>query len=125
MTATDELRQLLDKRGVDWEALPDSQQGEYTITTTRWHDREGNLLTMCIDESNGSTWDFFWTPTPEQAIEATVGKGMCKMESSWHGQTEVSEYYCTSCGDYADVELPVFGNPKPPRYCPNCGRKVK
>lgn len=121
---TEHLRALLDARGVEWEALSDTQQGEYTITATRWHDSEGGLLTMCIDKSSGSTWDFFWLPTPEQAVEATVGRGTCKMEGTFHGQTEVEEYFCTACNEYTDVEVPVFGSVKPPRYCPNCGRKV-
>lgn len=74
ITTTERLRALLDARSVEWEALPDSQQGEFTITATRWHDSEGGLLTMCIDDETGNTWDFFWFPTPEQAVEATLGK---------------------------------------------------
>lgn len=73
MTTTERLRQLLDERGVEWKALSGHQMGEFTITATQWHDREGGLLTMCVSEPNGSTWDFFWLPTPEQAVESTLG----------------------------------------------------
>lgn len=73
MTATERLRDLLNERGAEWEALPDQQEGEFTITATRWHDGEGGLLTMFLSEPHGSTWDFFWLPTPEQAIVATLG----------------------------------------------------
>lgn len=73
MTTTEYLRKLLDERGVEWEALPDQQEGEFTITATRWHDRDGGLLTMCIDDETGNTWDFFWLPTIEQAVDATLG----------------------------------------------------
>ena len=75
MTETEHLRSMLTKRGVEWEALSDQQEGEFIITATRWHDGEGGLLTMCIDETHGSTWDFFWYPTTEQAVEATLGRG--------------------------------------------------
>lgn len=80
MTATDRLRAMLDEREVEWEALPDQQDGDFTITATRWHDGEGGLLTMFISEPHGSTWDFFWLPTPEQAIAATLGTGQAADE---------------------------------------------
>ena len=127
ITTTERLRAMLDKRGVEWEALPDSQQGEYTITATRWHDREGNLLTMCIDKSSGSTWDFFWLPTPEQAVDATLGRVTCKDIADTPKFSDKTRFECSACGyeysavggfgcDYGDA--PDFN------YCPNCGREV-
>lgn len=74
MTTTERLRALLDKRGVEWKAFPDKQESEFTITATQWHDSEGSLLTMYIDDETGNTWDFFWLPTIEQAVDATLGK---------------------------------------------------
>lgn len=171
-TTTDHLRTMLDKRGAEWEALSDKQEGEFLITATRWHDREGNLLTMCISEPNGSTWDFFWYPTPEQAIEATLGTtdeldeemmtvlhdrlnaAMHALERS-NGDAEArinaigdahevlaaaeemrrgtcrnvyekGHFKCSKCGHYTQTKM-VYrdGEPADPRYCPNCGRKVK
>lgn len=127
MTATETLRQLLDERGVKWEALSDRKMSEYTITATQWHDREGGLLTMCVSEPNGSTWDFFWLPTPEQAIEATLGRETCKDIAEFRGFGTKTEFKCSECGyeysavggfgcDYGDS--PDFD------YCPNCGRRV-
>lgn len=121
MTATDELRRLLDERGVRWWAGEDERK-------TLW-------------ESNGLTWEYFnnenddaWLGflgaceqdiAPEQAIAATLGadakptqaesSGTCEMEyvsdfMSWH---------CKAC-DQMDM---APRNPKP-RYCKWCGRKV-
>ena len=119
-STTERLRQLLDKRGVEWEALSDQQEGEFTITATRWHDGEGGLLTMCISEPHGDTWDFFWLPTPEQAVEATLGRGTCR------NVYEKGHFKCSECGHYTQTRM-VYrdGKPADPRYCPNCGRKVE
>ena len=115
MSTTERLRKLLDDCGADWDALSDTQQGENTITATRWHDSEGNLLTMCIDKTSGSTWDFFWLPTPEQAIEATLGRGTCKAKlyKPEHGSSD-----CTicECGEINDISA---------NYCNRCGRRIK
>lgn len=115
MTATERLRELLDERGVEWEALSDQQEGDSTITATRWHDGEGGLLTMLVSEPHGSTWDFFWLPTPEQAIAATLGAGTCH---NCAGMEDVFE--CSACGGrYVSWELRRWA-----RYCPDCGAKV-
>lgn len=127
MTETERLRQLLDKRGVEWEALSDRQMGEFTITATQWHDRDDGLLTMCIMEPLGSTWDFFWYPTPEKAVEATLGRGVCKDIAETPKFSDKTRFECSECGyeysavggfgcDYGDA--PDFD------YCPNCGRRV-
>ena len=76
MSATDELRRLLDERGVDW--------------------REGDDERKTLWESNGLTWEYFndengdaWLGflgaceqdiTPEQAIAATLGGGKLTAE---------------------------------------------
>ena len=113
-SATERLRALLDARGVKWEALSDLQEGEFTITATRWHDCEGGLLTMCISEPHGSTCDFFWLPTPEQAVEATLGKGTCKYEY----RADDDRMHCSECGQRLVFKLDFM------HYCPNCGRMV-
>lgn len=113
---TEQLRKLLDDRGVKWKALSDRQEGDYTITATRWHDSDGGLLTMCICEPDGSTWDFFWYPTPEQAVEATLGRGTCKMEKKYDGLAR-GWWECSECGGVAPA-------PDKFSYCPYCGRRV-
>lgn len=119
--ATDRMRELLDERGVEWEALSDQQEGDFTITATRWHDGEGGLLTMFISEPHGSTWDFFWLPTPEQAIDATLGSGTCHNASY---RLDESRFHCSECGFGCWVKDVADGHDKVPKYCPNCGRRV-
>ncbi len=119
MTATDELRCLLDEQGVEW---------DYDITgaaSTRFN-ANGVELTF-IDMRDGVICSTILTP--EQAIAATLGScncsdnctngertnGTCEMEyvSDW------MSWHCKSC-DQMDM---APRNPKP-RYCKWCGRKV-
>ncbi len=66
MTATDELRRLLDERGVEW-------------------DDRGYPKTVTVWESDGIEWFGLWrdgaieleaTMTPEQAVESTLGSDL-------------------------------------------------
>ena len=111
MTATDELRRLLDGRGVEW-TEPNNEARSHT---TYW--TAGALRCMAVEFTDGvvsiasSSHDL----TPEQAIEATLGRGTCEMEyvPDWMG------WHCESCGN-----LRQGLRDQKPRYCPNCGRKV-
>ena len=103
MTATDELRRLLDERGVEW------SDGGYAETATVW-------------EADGILWHGLWrdgaielvaTMTPEQAVEATLGRGTCRMGDGGYGHP----FVCSECGAAFDCDADV-------NYCPNCGRKV-
>ena len=124
LTETERLRRLLDERGVKWEALSDEKIGEYAITSTRWRDRWGNLLTMLIDDESGMTWDFFWLPTPEQAVEATLGRSECKLHECEGSFAAVNRpVWCCDCGAFVTQYTDATTYHKP-RYCPNCGRKV-
>lgn len=101
MTATERLRALLDERGVDW---------DYGITgpaTTRF---------------NANGVDVTFTPmrdglvcstilTPEQAVEATLGRGTCKVVS------KPCDMWECECGK-------AWWHGGAPNYCPSCGRVV-
>lgn len=75
MSATDELRRMLDERGVEWGNVRNdgSESNFFTewqfdgidgrATATEWS--AGNNLSMAI---------YRWSLTPEQAIEATLGR---------------------------------------------------
>jgi len=63
MTATDELRRLLDERGVAHEG------GERSL---RWRDRYGVMM-QAFPLANGELGMGVWSCTPEQAIAATLG----------------------------------------------------
>ena len=106
MTATDELRRLLDERGVkhvdycgETAVRPD---GGYEI---RYYRRpEPNLVDAAIIAA-----------TPAQAVEATLGRGTCR---ECAGMEDVFE--CSECGmRYEGWALKRWA-----RYCPNCGRRV-
>lgn len=120
MTATEELRRLLDERGVKWDVLQGSEGGEMT----RWRDSMGRYVTALDDGVVAFFTDFYWGPTPQQAVEATLGRGECHIEAHF------GEWYCTGCGVMVgtcdpDSELRVDGNyVEMWNYCPNCGRKV-
>ena len=107
MSATDELRRLLDERGVEWRV------GDYPTTCTVW-------------ESDGIVWHGLWRDgcieliawqvTPEQAIDATLGRGTCR---------DVGRYafVCSECGWASDEPRHVLGGFWP-SYCPKCGKRV-
>ena len=112
MTATERLRAMLDERGVEW------SDGGYGNTATVW-------------EANGILWRGLWrdgaielvaTMTPEQAIEATLGRGEC------HDMYEDDGYFkCSECGGrmhgWTEDDSAIWFST--PHFCPNCGRKVK
>lgn len=122
MTATERLRQLLDERGVEWScdfaSMPRSTYTHFEVDSgmcvSAW-ESEGKL---------GLSVETDYRFTPEQAVEATLGRGTCKMEQSWNGVTEVIEYECVACGEFAHVEIVKPDGAQAPNYCPNCGRRV-
>ena len=65
MTATDELRRLLDERGVEWEGTPG---------VTFW----GNCYALDITTNEKEKVHLHLCCTPEQAIAATLGDGDCE-----------------------------------------------
>ena len=107
MTATDELRRLLDEEGVEW---------DYGITgaASTMFNANGVELTF-IDMRDGVTCSTILTP--EEAIAATVGRGTCKRV--FYEPTGV--YVCSKCGLGLSKKLDKYCFL---RYCPNCGRKV-
>ena len=104
MTATDELRRMLDEADVEW---------DYGITgaaSTKFN-ANGVELTF-IDMRDGVTCSTILSPA--QAIAATVGRGTCRMETADGCQNWNS---CSECGADYYTDQPI-------NYCPNCGRRV-
>ena len=120
MTATDELRRMLDERGVKWMPVAWSPKRE-----TFYHAANG--VGFCADEyTDGVKIYTDATITPEQAVEATLGRGTCHAivsdnltESEGTGDAWAD---CSECGHL----LFVLTDPtsEPPAYCPWCGAKV-
>lgn len=66
MSATEELRRLLDERGVRHEKAEDD--------TTIYYDSDGNRYTYNVNPESGWAQLFGYNLTPEQAIAATLGE---------------------------------------------------
>lgn len=130
MTATEELRRLLDERGVEWTA----NDGEY-VKETCWA-YMGELTAAFAEYYDGTTRFACdtWCFTPEQAIDATLGRGACHIDVIDSG--EIAYYccnerimHCNGCGhEFGHVLYDEDGNvwmSERPNYCPNCGREVR
>ena len=122
MTATDELRRLLDERGVEWRKAP-HYSGESQDNETIF---EGNGIEWYTnDHMNGRLGlrALRYEVTPEQAVEATLGRGTCTVVSKLliEGEYVPSSYYEfeMECGEGFKWDESI-----PPRCCPSCGRKV-
>jgi len=119
MSATDELRRMLDEHGVKWTKPKSATEFmQTTFLCGGWGIEvlERNIG-LCVTVTN--VFD-----TPEQVIAATLGAGECEMDA--HGN-------CTACGEFVAKSLEYVHTfdggyeAKPCRahnYCPNCGRKV-
>lgn len=125
MTETERLRELLDERGV----------GSYThevpvavclafFDGKRWHD--------CW-ESTGGEVNVTFSMTPEQAVEATLGRGTCQMEFLEAAQFsdedmrhyfEVGVYRCSECGTETYGRWTEGEELERPDFCPACGRRA-
>ena len=110
-SATEELRRLLDERGVVWTyeyGIVCFSNGERWLKAWAYNDR-----LMCV-----STGYY----TPEQVIKATLGADTCKVESTTKWDWDRCEPYWEhelSCGHTVTTM-----EPEPPNYCPECGRRV-
>lgn len=118
MTATNELRRLLDERGVEW-TVPDESWNQDSITY--W--KVGSIKWVAFESENDTLWlncnsvtDF----TTAQAIAATLGSGTCRNVHEPPKDTTfwpAPHFKCSECGaTHVSMEYVYF--------CPNCGRKV-
>ena len=109
MTATDELRRLLDERGV--KHIDDNLSTSWLSGGWLWSAYEN------VADDTLMLSPFF----PEQAVEATLGRGECHSDNNppllYDDPFRV--FRCSECHHKVDLRH----NPKP-NYCPNCGRKV-
>ena len=107
MSATDELRRLLDGRGVEWgNVRRDGSESDY-LTEWQFDNNRGGAVATEWAVGNDLAVTITITMTPQQAIDATLGRGECHVAPFME---------CSECGAQLDG---IYG-----RYCPNCGRKV-
>ena len=120
MTATEELRRLLDERGVEYKELVMGINGSDVVTYYDFGDLE-----LAFDEfDNGHTLFRAWNMTPAQAVNATLWRGECHMQlrDDIRGHAYQDTYECSECGEQVTRET-YMGESEPPNYCPNCGRR--
>lgn len=116
MSATDELRRLLDERGVEWESK--DVDGISGFHDTRWN---AYGVRWCYVEFVDNNYTKLkpireFHCTPEQAVAATLGGGECTMNPiEWYGYPKVY-YTCSEC------DASIYD--QHPNYCPCCGAKV-
>lgn len=115
MTATDELRALLDARGVKWDyGISGSDTTTFRasgIDLTFTPMRDGLVCSTVLK--------------PAQAVEATLGRGTCHMtlRDDMRGHAYQDVYECSECGEQVIRET-YMGESERPKFCPNCGREV-
>lgn len=110
MTVTEELRRLLDERGVDYRVSATGYSIDIGPYTTAYANRSDTTLDVSLRQV-----------TPEQAIAATLGAGTC------HSTTPIDAwcFACSECGkSFPRHELHLANNHGEINFCPNCGRKV-
>jgi len=95
MTATDELRRMLDERGVEW------WQSANTLGCifTRWYSPIFGDEVVAMENGKEGLVLFDHFVTPKQAIEATLGRGTCR---------EVYLLMATDIGDGREEVLGVY-----------------
>lgn len=107
MTATDELRRLLDERGVEWKA------GFDVNFSTEW---DGFIAAQLLPDSETLVMSL----TPKQAIVTTLGVGACRNIDDDYD----SYFECSICGCHVLCDFYGSGYGEP-RFCPGCGRRVE
>lgn len=126
MSATDELRKLLEERGVIWENVDNN--GEVSDYYTEWYSDDGEIR-MTAKEYSWSCGSLTVTAMSElnpcQAAAMIDIRGKCKIVRG----------VCSGCGalihESANMYWQYFDGGfrtvmhKPVNFCPNCGREVE
>ena len=114
MTATDELRRMLDERGVGYETYIEPQTD---FEHVKWNFNEHGSADFNLEF--GEPWLTMYgaISDPEQAIDATLGRGTCRRVL--YKPTGV--LVCSECGAGMPRQLDKYCYL---HYCPNCGARV-
>ena len=118
MTATERLRAMLDERGVEWRG---------GLPTETMVEADGlDLLYVALPDGRVRAFIRNYL-TPEQAVEATLGRGTCKDLAEFRGFGTKTEFKCSECGyEYSAVGGfgCDYGDEPDFNFCPNCGARV-
>ena len=120
MTATEELRRMLDERGVEYYASPNGVSWGKLATPIH-----GRMYTHYAVELDGLLCVDSHCITPEQAIAATLEDETCfpALSSERDGMPYLDPWWvCSECGcQLTESRLGrIWQN-----YCPNCGRRIR
>ena len=118
--ATERLRALLDERGVEWRPIAWNPKKETFYYTS---DGIGFCANEYVDGVKIYTDAII---TPEQAIDATLGRGTCEVIGFDDGYDEGldGEWFAIAPATwFLSCDHEAHG--RRPSYCPVCGRKVK
>lgn len=109
MSATSELIALLDERGAEYTV-------DHGYRDVFWDFGESCTARASAIGTRGLVQMIVTGITPEHAVEVTLGRGECEVEyvSEWMG------WHCKSCD-----ALWQGLKDQPPRFCKECGRRVK
>ena len=140
ISATEVLRRMLDESGVEWGNIRrDGSESDY-LTEWQFEDNRGKAIAIEWAVGSGLSVEVHrYHCTPEQAIDATLGRGTCRnvavpdeysdrpftcSECGARGPMGNGTYHLASSWAMEDGTL-AFGDSWPVwKYCPNCGRKV-
>jgi len=137
MTATDELRRMLDERGVEWGNIRnDGSESDY-LTEWQFENNQGKAIAIEWAVGSGLSVEVHrYHLTPEQAIAATLGATdarptQAESSETCHIDVRNGDWYCDGCGEMVgtcdpDSELCVDGNYVSMwNFCPMCGRRIE
>lgn len=110
MSATYELRVMLDSRGVRY-----TKYSAGRVRKTTWRDRAGRQVTYT--EYTDSAVTQLRGVSPEQAVEVTLDREQTKLEMT----ADMEGIKCAACGHRLPYGTPLADV----RYCMTCGRRVE
>lgn len=107
MSATKELRRLLNKRGVSW--MPSVWSSQYET----YYKTDNGVGVIASDVGGKVMVRLEGRITPEQAVGATIGH-----------EPEGEMHMCKNCKCAYELNIIDRGYGKP-RFCPNCGSRTE
>ena len=133
MTATDELRRMLDERGVEWRGSPNKTKwhhgGIEYVATNAWPRNDATRTKLVLHA----------IVTPEQAIAATLGSAICTNDCTNSERTSDEQAIAATLGrgecrldGYTDAMFRVCSGPECTDFidyaevceCSACGASV-
>ena len=118
--ATELLRKLLDERGVEWRKWTKGGKRGFSNVETVWFvpysrigsDEPGGFFAKACNGAHGRLQLTSTVVSPEQAVDATLGRGECENLSG------TNYFHCSECDERTYSGEDEFN------FCPNCGRVV-